>query len=299
MRNFPFPIAAVSCIPIVFIAGCNQNNGPSQAQVQESLKAQLPSYSQLESFQIKKSENLGTETEPKIQSRFKASLRVSEDLFNTTVSDDLNLISHPLADKTKFIEKTTSEGEKIKLYGLSVSEQYEDTWKTEFEFEENPFRELGIPREKYKERTIVKGSDEEKKYTQELEQANKKFRNNAVSTLFSREHKGYLGQSYGQIPFILNFTSYDKNSGNIEGTISFENGFMKKIKTVKRIQGKFSKSKINFTTTGFITGKEKDTWGLGTEYSINMNEQWPRQEYLIGSWKHPGKPDGALAIELN
>lgn len=212
-------------------------------------------------------------------------------------------LNAPAGPNTKFIKKKTSEGEKIKLYGLSVSEQYADTWKTEFKYEENPFRRLGVPRRGFRERTVVKGSSEKEKYKQELEQATQTFRANTASTLFAQEHKGYLRQGWSRYPFSLNFTSYDKKSGNLEGIVSFERGFLRPYKVVKRIQGKFSNSKINFTTTGFVSGKEQDNWGLGTEYFIDMNEQFPRQESLVGSWKHPskinGETNGKVTIRLN
>ncbi|WP_010480020.1 hypothetical protein [Acaryochloris sp. CCMEE 5410] len=100
MRNCPFSVAA-TCLPIFLISGCSQNNGPSQAQVQESLQAQLPSYSEIESFQIEKSENLGTETEPKFQKRFKANLRISEDLYADASPDKFT--DYLQSEKIKFI----------------------------------------------------------------------------------------------------------------------------------------------------------------------------------------------------
>lgn len=303
MRYFQLPLTAIFCFPVVLIAGCSQNNSPSQAAIKESLQEKLPSYSEVESFQIEKSENLGTKTEPKIQARFRASLRISEDLYDTAASDDFNLSRRPLASDIKFLTKVTDKGKKLKVYGLSVSEQYADTWSTDFKFEENPFSSLGTPRRQFREKTIVKGSAEEKKYKQEREKVTQKFRSDTASTLFSQEHKGYLRQGYRQHPFTLSFTSYDKDSGNLEGTVSFKGFSIRPTEVVKRIQGKFANSKISFATTGFVSGKEKDTWGLGTEYLIDMNEQFPRQSSLSGSWNHPGKlngkSNGELTIQLN
>lgn len=299
IKYFPSSLAVLSGISLAFLVGCSQNNQPSQSEVQESLQDKLPDYSKVLSFQIEKSENLGTETEPKIQARFKADITINEDLFKVAKTKDFELIRHPLADKAEFISKVTSEGETFKLYGLSVSEQYAENWKTDFKFEENPFRDRGVPRWQYLKRTVVVGSEEENKYKKELEKETIKYREDTTLTLFSKKHDGYLKQGWNKHPFTLDFTAYDEESGNLEGTISYKGFFGRRVAIVKKIKGKLSNSKINFTTTGFVSGEDKDTWGLGTEFLIDMGQQMPRQKAVLGSWKHPGQSNGEMSIQLN
>lgn len=286
MKNFPFSIAAISCVPIVLIAGCSQNISPSQDIIQESLQEKLPPYSEIESFQIEKSENLNTETDPKIQARFTANLKIVEDLYETAIPKDSILDFNPLAtrdkDSVEFIRKKTSKGEKLTVYGLSISEQYADTWKTRFKFDENPFNSLGIPRNQYTSGTIISGSEEEKKYR-------KKKRDKIISRLFSEEHRGHLQDGLYRHSFVTSFLPYDEESGNFEGTITFLGGSRKNIK------GNFSDSKLTFETTSFSSGK--DAWGLGTQYSFDMNDTTPSQP-ILGSWEHPGKAGGEASIQL-
>lgn len=286
MRNFPSSIAAFSCIPIVLITGCSQNNLPSQAAIQESLQEKLPPYLEIESFQIKKSENLSTETEPKIQARFTANLEIVEDLYDTAIPKNSILDFNPLAigdkDSVEFIRKKTSKGDKLTVYGLSISEQYADTWKTRFKFDETPFNSLGSPRNQYTSDTIISGSEEEKKYKDEKKAE-------SISKLFTERHRGHLQDGLYRHSFIINFLPYDEESGDFEGAITFLGG------SKKNIKGNFSNSKLTFETTSFSSGE--DTWGLGTQYSFNMDNKSPSQP-ILGSWKHPGKTGGEASIQL-
>ena len=206
MRNFPFPLSAISCIPIVLIVGCSESNTPSTEAIKESLKKDIPAYSEITSFQIEKSENLGTETEPKIQTRFKANVRINSDLYNKVrlrEYSDKNWLM-----EAKFIKKQTSKGSSVDLFGLSVSEQLADSWKTDFKLETNPFRELGSPRHEFNAEAIVIGSREEKEYREKIDKLAKERKSEVLNYLLSREQNGRFE------PNFKIFGSYSSRASN-------------------------------------------------------------------------------------
>lgn len=290
MKYSLLPVVTISCIPVVLIASCSQNNTPSQASIHESLQKELPRFTKIESFQVEKSENLGTETEPKIQARFKANLKINEDLYVETGSE--SFVSYLRAEDTKFIKKRTDKGKKVDMYGLSISERYEDTWKTDFKLESDPFRGLGNPRIEYGPEAIVKGSEEEKKYNQRIENNLKKYKKEAISKLFNKTNSGHLDGGFRKHQFELRLTSDEKDVNNVKGTITFG-------KIVKGVEGEISDDKISFLTTEIVDGKELDGWGLGTKYLFDLDDQFPNSNSLIGTWERKDKSNGHTTIRID
>ena len=66
---------------------------------------------------------------------------------------------------------------------------------------------------------------------------------------------------------------------------------------IKRFEGQTSDTKITFTTTDFIKGK--DEFGLGTEYRLSTKNYSSNSGSFRGSWKHTDNSTGTISIQLN
>ncbi|KAI9129819.1 hypothetical protein [Acaryochloris sp. CCMEE 5410] len=178
------------------------------------------------------------------------------------------------------------------MYGLSVSKRYADTWDTEFKIEVDPFKKLGDPRSKYSPNAIVKGSEEEKKYYQIVENKLKDFRKKAVDKLLTQKHDGYVQGKFTRYPFVITFTIDKKNFRNLEGIISFRN-------IEKRVKGSISDTEMSFKTTEYINDRENDHLGLGTQYTFDLENQYPNSDLFIGTWEKIDKSYGITVIQLD
>lgn len=116
------------CLPILFllsaslVGGCSEKIGPSKAELVSSYDEILPKGSKVSSLDIEGSENLGTNTEPKIHTRFKAVLKV-----------DITSLSEIEKEE---VQKLKTDGKDFaKVHGIAISKRYGDEWDTDFKIE--------------------------------------------------------------------------------------------------------------------------------------------------------------------
>ncbi|QUY45445.1 hypothetical protein [Acaryochloris marina] len=107
---------------LIALAGCNQQIGPTHQELKQDLGEQV--YSLVSDFEIESTENLGSKTEPIIQSRYRAVLR-----FNT---DD---IKDPVfLEEMKRLDRINKDF--VEIHGLSTSKRKGSQWETKFTIEE-------------------------------------------------------------------------------------------------------------------------------------------------------------------
>lgn len=109
-------------VALLLFTGCSQQVGPSSKELKQELDEQIISH--VEDFELEDTENLGTQTEPIIQSRFRATLKFNtDDETNPAVLEEMRRLDR--------IGKVFSE-----IHGLSTSTRKGSQWETKFTIEE-------------------------------------------------------------------------------------------------------------------------------------------------------------------
>jgi hypothetical protein len=78
-------LGALACLAL--LAACSGKPGPSKSELEaELISGQLPASWSLESLDVTAQENIGTDVEPVIASRFAAEVELQQDLYKQTVT---------------------------------------------------------------------------------------------------------------------------------------------------------------------------------------------------------------------
>lgn len=114
---------AYSITALLLLSGCSQQLGPTHQELKLEFSEQISPY--IDDFELKDTENLGTQTEPIVQSRYRATLKYTEE--NITTPEILENLR-----KRDQLGKAYSE-----VHGLSRSTRKGSTWETRFTIEES------------------------------------------------------------------------------------------------------------------------------------------------------------------
>jgi len=119
---------------------------------------EVPGYWALSKFKVEASANYGTEVEPLFKHRFTAEVELQTDTF---------LLDGKEGPVT-WLVPVAKAGEKRTVYGIATSRLSTGAWQTEFALENNPMVRVGQPRDFFSGRVVVRGTDEEARYREEL-----------------------------------------------------------------------------------------------------------------------------------
>jgi len=146
-------------VAVILVVGCGAG-GPSEAELQRSLVAQLSRAWEVESFDVEGSENVGVSGAPIVKAQFGAQLHALENTY----------MVHQMEGDVALIKPVLSKGERRSLYGTATSVRYANGWQTMFSFESNARPHAGKARSELGKRTVVMGTGEERRYRAELEE---------------------------------------------------------------------------------------------------------------------------------
>ena len=137
---------------ITLTACMTDNNEPTEEDISTTLILELPGHIVIDSIEIEVSQNVGSEVEPIVNSRFKAEMSVTEALYK--------VVRH--LDNRKVLEEVVPKGQILIAFGVANSKLEMDKWKVKFEKLSIKPRISGEPISNWLENEIViKGSDEE------------------------------------------------------------------------------------------------------------------------------------------
>jgi hypothetical protein len=268
------------------VSGCSQL-GPNDEDIKKSLQGNIPAYLNVDSISFENRENLGTNSDPTIQGRFKAVLNLKEDTYNSVSRPDLIRLKN--ASSVTFIVPAEKKGKIVELYGVEISKKYADTWQTAFKPDNDPISSLGKPRAFFNGKTVLANSSEEKAFLDDVDRQAETERKSFLSRLFSNEVSGSMN---GNNPFFISSFKI-RFSGSVEneklsGQIIFPGG------VIKGFDGTLSKKELKFTVNKYVQGK--DPFGLGTVYIFPVNSIDPSNPILDGAWKHIDGRTGEIKI---
>ena len=130
---------------------------PSSSFIREQLQLALPSTVSIVSFEVKASENQGSQINPVWKSRFVAKGTAKEELYwhNETYLDTLVMV------------RVTQGGESAEIYGVATATLQREQWIVAFTYEDNFFLNdklyvRGIPKSKLPANSVVSGTEKEK-----------------------------------------------------------------------------------------------------------------------------------------
>jgi hypothetical protein len=152
-------VVPIACLWLAACASDPADSGPKQSDLQRTLATNIPAYYSLEGFHVEASQNVGDRVRPVFKVRFKAVVQLNTETFEEgeELKDALILVpSH-------------AKGDRAEIYGVATSTLKAGSWKTIFDFDNDPISTMGKPRSFYLgKQTYIKGSADEATYRNQL-----------------------------------------------------------------------------------------------------------------------------------
>lgn len=294
----------LAILSIVLMA-CSNSNKPANAQLSETIRSQIPAYWQLKNLRVESQENLGTETSPRIASRFKATLAPSEDLYTLARAPDLP--SRP-DFSVLFVERSLKKDEGIDIYGVMSSTRKGEGWETRINLESDSPTTFGKPQSQYRgdaDRVIVAGSNEEESLRNELVEALERKKQDeearvekARQDLLSRiegtgRFTGVLRQGYRDSYMIELELTRTSGSDSVTGWIDFpELGKKKSLQGTVIAEGS-NQFVLRLVENGVVSQTPGSTALEGIRYGLSIDPE--NAKGLIGPWNQ-GRYSGSVQI---
>jgi hypothetical protein len=311
---------------IITLSGCS-SLGPSGKEFQESLQGQIPNYWEVQSIQIEGRENQGSNTIPRIQTRFKSLVKLREDTFREVRYYQPRQISKKRLEGVVFVTPADKKGKDLTIYGQAISSKYTDAWQTSVDIDSDPFGEnedsrigldwkeevkvVGSAKSKSrfsnqgtKEVVVIK-SPEEEAWKSKISQQIKAERKQLLALLFSKEHEGSYRYTYSSYPVKLRFVASEADSKKFTGQIKFgirygspddENNI------IEEIQGTLSDTQLQFKVTKVIKSSV-DVGNIGAVWTFSLanlsyeNVSSSNELEIEGFWKNKGGDKASLVLK--
>jgi hypothetical protein len=280
------PVMSVPVLAIFVLGGCSQL-GPDDADFKSDLQASIPKHWQVKSVKIESRENTGTNTVPKVETRFKAKTQLEEDTFKKLRNYKIEVPDPRRIESVIFIQPANKAGKNIDIFGIAVSERYNEKWKTFFQIDGDPFDSKSIdfggfptdtqveavgqelPRSRFQGKTVLINTPEEQVLKNEIAQQIELEEQQILSKLFSESHEGSPSISSFTIKSESKSDEIQKVSGQIE-FISFVE------KDIRGFEGTMSDTELKFTITKELggTGGSQLSSGdrLGNTYIFSIKD---------------------------
>jgi hypothetical protein len=255
---------------IIILSGCN-SVGPSKSFLQDRIKDQLPQYWEIKSLKVEKQENLGSNVEPLVSTRFKVIVQLKEDIYQTAGSIDG--IPTKRQEGVSFVTKSESQGKEVEIYGVSKATQKSDSWSTNINFDENGTGNLGQPRTSFSGKVVLRNSQEETLFRNEVEEKIRVERN-VMTSILNGENKlsGERLKTKNSLRFfVVKFDSFDTSSNKFSGQVEYPEANF-----VAKIEGLVSDiTDITFKTTSVLKG---DGHRVGSIFKLSLSDSLDRLE---------------------
>lgn len=270
-----------SMLFMTLVVGCSSKSSPSGKELATKFALDIPGYWSLNNFDIEISENVGSETEPVVKSRYVAELKLKEDTYEHSRS----------INDVPVIKPVKSAGDKVKIYGVATSIYRAGKWDVHFAVENNPTRNSGKPKAEFGSNAVLSGSKKEQELTTNAEARRDAVvqeeitKRNAEATkkkALAEQHRSFLlklvksGKSYAgetsergeTLPFKITFSNV-----NTDGTKFTARLDMLRFTSATKIEGEVFGAKLLFKETAYITKAEGNKWNIGDVYELEVNDE--------------------------
>jgi hypothetical protein len=317
----------LTLLPLIMILGGCSSLGPNEKEFRNSLQSKVPNYWEVQSIQIEGRENQGSNTIPRIQTRFKSSVKLKEDTFKEVRYYQPGQISKKRLEGVVFVTPADKKGKDLTIYGQAISSKYTDAWQTSIDIDGDPFgknEDFGIGLD-WKEEMKVVGSAkvrslfsnqgtkevvviqsaEEEAWKSKISQQIKAERKQLLALLFSKEHEGSYRYTYSKYPVRLRFVSPSPDSKKITGQIKFGVNYGSpddENNVIEEIQGTLSDTQLQFKVTKVIKSSVK-VGNIGAIWTFPLanlsyeNVSSTNEIELEGFWKNNGSDKAFLVLK--
>lgn len=298
-------VVGLICLSLlgVMASGCgSQDVGPSDKRISKAIQVELPGFLELNELNIEASENVGSEVEPIVRTRFSGALRLREPLYQ---------VERTILGKS-VLSEVVSQGEEVKLFGVSTAELQQEQWRVEFDdidlspklageslgsFRTGEFvfagsteeaalineyeREQALVQERERERLAQqKAAEAERREIQRLDEQKRRqaFRsflaNNGAAT-------GAAGDNSESWPFRMKVSQFVESDNSFTGQMEWPT-----LNGITRIEGTLIDGTLVFTEKEHI---KRGNVALGTVYEFSKLEngrvegRWNRRD-LNWAW---------------
>jgi len=264
-------------VVVILVVRCGAG-GPSEAELRRSLAAQTSRAWEIDSFDTDDAQDVGVEGAPIVKARFDANLHARENTY------EIARMEGPVA----LIKPALAKGERRTLFGSVTSVRYANRWQSKFEFASNAQAPSGRARSELGKRTVLLGSEEERRYRAELEAArlaavtaNRRVILSLIGTNRVFECEQIL-VSRKVFPCRFEFASVNEQTGDVIASnrwFSLKTGVLK---PPNRVSGIFKEDVLQLTEQ--IRRSEAGK-SFTMRYTLRLS---PARDALVGEFVAPG-----------
>jgi hypothetical protein len=134
-------------------------DAPTEVQVAEGLRFEIPAIWEVEALTIQATQNVGSIIDPDIRMRIRATARLQQETFGFVAQIDNVTVLAPVLP----------EGHLVELFGFASARLYRGEWEYSFDFQGSAFEGSGAPRSSFSGRTVLRDSEEHRAVIAEAE----------------------------------------------------------------------------------------------------------------------------------
>jgi hypothetical protein len=277
-------------VAAILVVGCGAGK-PSKEELRRSLAAQVSRAWEVDSFDVEDTEDLGVSGSPLMKTQFDAKLHARE---NTYAMERME-------GDVALIKPVLPKGEQRTLFGTATSTRHGDAWQTTLVFASNARAPDGKARAELGRRTVLIGTDEERKYRLELEEARRRqvaARHAAFSRLIASLVESGRVLECEQVtadkktfPCRFAVASFDANTGDVVATNRWFSLKTGALKPPNRVRGTLKDGILNLTEQIKRSEAGKN---FTMHYTLQVSDA---QDALAGEFVAPGGK-GAMRVKL-
>ena len=169
MKNL---LVSILLLTFAILPSCSGKNEPKTAELKNALIQNVPGHIEVVKFAVEAIQNFGSEVDPNIGSRFKATVGTTVNLYK----------KKSVKNGVIFVFHSSAVGNQAEIFGKITSNLYQGAWRHRVAIEGNPIPNMGIPLNQFTgSRVLIRGSAEEKQYFLEIKRKKEEQRQNLAN----------------------------------------------------------------------------------------------------------------------
>lgn len=280
-------------VAVALVVNCGEGK-PSNAELRRALAVQISRAWEIDSFDVESSEDVGVSGAPLVKTRFDAQLHARENTY----------VTQRMEGDVALIKSVLPKGERRSLFGVATSSKSANGWQTTFSFESNAYPPEGQARSELAKRTVLIGSDEERRYRLELEELRKRGEaerraeieaHRRVIFALVEEDRVFECEQVTASRMIFecrfDFVALDAKTGNVVATNRWFSRKTGVLKPQNRVSGTLREDRLHLTEQVKRSEAGKN---FTMHYTLSLSKA---QDVLVGEFIAPGGK-GTMRLKL-